>query len=227
MLRAEINGAPTPNEIATSGWGYGMSRPRNVAMMPCIKAFGSINDPDSLNAMEVIANVNEKVDKRGDTMTGHLSLVGNPVNPLHATTKSYVDSRISTISLTPGPQGPQGATGAQGPQGRPGIDGTRTRVVSGSMYLSGPWTNGDAGVNVWGTAGLTYRTGYVYLPSGWYFSGGVVSIKSIAYRGVVNSDDVTICTWTYDYANHRVFIAAGNSESDGSSTAVNYLFILS
>lgn len=93
------------------------TRPRNVAMLPCIKAFGAIDDESAIQATAVLNAINSKVDKTGDTMTGFLTLATNPTSALHAATKSYVDSSISTISLTPGPVGPQGVAGPVGPQG--------------------------------------------------------------------------------------------------------------
>lgn len=38
----------------------------------------------------------KKVAKSGDTMTGHLTLNANPVANLHAATKQYVDSQITS-----------------------------------------------------------------------------------------------------------------------------------
>jgi hypothetical protein len=43
-----------------------------------------------------------KVAKAGDTMTGYLTLNGNPVNPLHATPKQYVDSRLPQYTIISG-----------------------------------------------------------------------------------------------------------------------------
>jgi hypothetical protein len=45
-----------------------------------------------------------KVAKSGDTMSGYLTLVGNPVSSNHAATKSYVDTRLPTFSFTYGTQ---------------------------------------------------------------------------------------------------------------------------
>jgi hypothetical protein len=68
------------------------------------------------------------------------------------TTKDYVDMRINTISLTPGPAGaagpagasgaqgpagPAGATGPQGPAGPPGVTGTGLYLRSGTDYCGG------------------------------------------------------------------------------------------
>jgi hypothetical protein len=43
-----------------------------------------------------------KVAKAGDTMTGYLTLNGNPVSALHATPKQYVDSRLPTFQIISG-----------------------------------------------------------------------------------------------------------------------------
>jgi len=34
----------------------------------------------------------DKIEKSGDTMTGNLTLAGNPSSALHASTKQYVDT---------------------------------------------------------------------------------------------------------------------------------------
>ena len=61
-------------------------------MMACIKAFGDIDNPDLINATAVLENINNKVDKRGDTMSGRLTLSADPTFALHAATKQYVDT---------------------------------------------------------------------------------------------------------------------------------------
>jgi len=71
------------------------TRPRNVALIACIKAFGEIDDPQQLLASTVISQINGKVNRIGDTMTGFLTLHANPVNPLHAATKQYVDASLT------------------------------------------------------------------------------------------------------------------------------------
>ena len=51
---------------------------------------------------DISAKVNSygasKVSLSGDTMTGYLTLVDNPLNPRHASTKGYVDTRMNSLT---------------------------------------------------------------------------------------------------------------------------------
>jgi len=51
-------GANAPLELGTSGFGYGAARPRNVALVACIKAFGQLDEPDQILAANVLTYVN-------------------------------------------------------------------------------------------------------------------------------------------------------------------------
>lgn len=92
-----FNGGNAPIELGTQGFSFGATRPRNVAMLPCIKAYGDIDDPDLINATAVLESIGYKVDKRGDSMSGRLTLSADPVNALHAATKQYVDTAITRV----------------------------------------------------------------------------------------------------------------------------------
>jgi len=50
----------------------------------------------------ITATDSTKVAKAGDTMTGYLTLNGNPVSALHATPKQYVDSRLPQFQIISG-----------------------------------------------------------------------------------------------------------------------------
>jgi hypothetical protein len=50
----------------------------------------------------ITATDSTKVAKAGDTMTGYLTLNGNPVSALHATPKQYVDSRLPSFQIISG-----------------------------------------------------------------------------------------------------------------------------
>jgi hypothetical protein len=52
----------------------------------------------------IIATDSTKVALAGSTMTGYLTLVGAPVNANHATTKTYVDSRLPQYTIVSGAQ---------------------------------------------------------------------------------------------------------------------------
>ncbi len=52
----------------------------------------------------ITASDTARVSKSGDTMTGYLTLVGAPVNDNHATTKTYVDSRLPQYTFVSGQQ---------------------------------------------------------------------------------------------------------------------------
>jgi hypothetical protein len=52
----------------------------------------------------ITATDNTKVALAGSTMTGYLTLVGAPVNANHATTKTYVDSRLPQYTIVSGAQ---------------------------------------------------------------------------------------------------------------------------
>jgi hypothetical protein len=57
---------------------------------------------DGTSNITITATDPDKVAKAGDTMTGYLTLNGNPVSPLHATPKQYVDSRLPTFQIISG-----------------------------------------------------------------------------------------------------------------------------
>jgi hypothetical protein len=169
-----FNGNNAPLELGTSGFSFGATRPRNVAMLACIKAFGTIDDPNVILATAVLNNINNKVDKTGDTMTGFLTLAANPTNALHAATKSYVDTSISTISLTPGPQGVQGIAGPVGPQGVAGPVGPiGLQGGSGPQGPAGPVgpVGPQGGPGPQGVAGPVGPQGPSYrFTSGWNYT---------------------------------------------------------
>ena len=83
---------------AAADW-YSIVRPRNVAMIACIKAFAMTSeDADRINATAVLDSINNKVSKLGDSMSGFLTLNANPVNAMHAATKNYVDQLRADIA---------------------------------------------------------------------------------------------------------------------------------
>jgi short-subunit dehydrogenase len=61
----------------------------------------AILNTDPTTKTYVDNNLNNKVNKIGDSMTGYLTLVGSPTQPLHAVTRQYVDNLIQGLNSKP------------------------------------------------------------------------------------------------------------------------------
>ena len=61
----------------------------------------AILNTDPTTKTYVDNNLNNKVNKIGDTMTGYLTLVGSPTLPLHAATRQYVDNLVQGLNSKP------------------------------------------------------------------------------------------------------------------------------
>lgn len=192
-----------------------ITRPRNVAMLPCIKAYGDVDDANLVTAAAVLDSITYKVDKRGDTMSGLLKLSGDPTEPLHASTKQYVDNKVATIALTPGPQGPAGPAGIQGPQGPAGVPYTITYgntqySQSGYTNIVGWWNDSHNWFDVYPPAGKTMANLLAFLPS----------IAVIHYAGGVDGNDSMRCTWAN--LGNRIRVWVQNTEQR-STPAANWI----
>lgn len=85
---ARMTGAGTTSKIDLTvnnpsvGW-VGVARPRNVALVACIKAYGTVDDPDQLLAADVIASIgriNNYTITSGNTVystTGYTNQIGS------------------------------------------------------------------------------------------------------------------------------------------------------
>lgn len=194
--------ANAPIELGTSGFSFGMVRPRNVAMMPCIKAFGSVDDPDQILAQDVINSVNGKVNRSGDTMTGFLSLAAAPTADMHAATKKYVDTKFAAVQVIQGPQGPAGPQGPQGPAGAPGSSLTVTSGASHTVSYTnivGGWGSNNY-FDVYPPYGKTMSNLQAFIASIWY----------IAFAGDVDGNDSIRCT--YERLGDRMRVWVQNTE---------------
>jgi phage-related tail fiber protein len=86
-----VAGNPTI-DLATSGVGAGTYKSVTV------DAYGRVTagtNPTTLSGY----GITDAVNKTGDTMTGFLTLNADPVNPLHAVTKQYVDAVQQALDL--------------------------------------------------------------------------------------------------------------------------------
>ena len=122
-------------------------------------------------ALDVFSQLNGKLPKTGGTLTGDLYLPSNPVNPLQAATKNYVDLFVTEINANiitftthvdseigniqaqvaaipagaTGSQGTQGNVGPIGPQGLQGNVGPQgDQGIQGNVGPMGP--QGDQGI---------------------------------------------------------------------------------
>lgn len=186
--------------LDASRWTY-MSRPRNVAMVACIKAFGSIDDADQVAAQEVINSIAGKVSKLGDSMSGFLTLHANPTQNLHAATKQYVDTAVANVSLLPGPPGPQGVAGPTGPTGPQGPAGAQYTFTYGYTQT----------VDFTNSVGSYSDRNYfdVFPPSGKTMANIVAfipSIRTIHYAGGVDGNDSLRCEYVMYSDRIRVWV---------------------
>lgn len=94
-----------------------------------------------------------KVAKSGDSMSGYLTLNANPVSPLHATPKQYVDSRLPVYTFTSG----------------------NTEYAYGYTNQVGSWNNTYNWVDVFPPSGKTMGNLAAFIPSiaVIHYAGGV------------------------------------------------------
>jgi hypothetical protein len=94
-----------------------------------------------------------KVAKAGDSMSGFLTLNGNPISPLHATPKQYVDSRLPQFQIISG----------------------SSASTSGFTNQVGSWNFGANFFDVFPPAGKTMGNLIAFIPSinQIHFAGGV------------------------------------------------------
>lgn len=71
----------------------------NTFLKFAVNAKGLITSANAVNSSDIISALTyTPINKAGDTMLGYLTLHADPTNPLHATTKSYVDNLINGLS---------------------------------------------------------------------------------------------------------------------------------
>jgi hypothetical protein len=107
----------------------------------------------------ITATDNTKVALAGSTMTGYLTLNGNPVNALHATPKQYVDSRLPQYTIISG----------------------SSSSISGFTNQVGSFNDGANYFDVFPPAGKTMANIVAFIPSirVVHYAGGVDGNDSI------------------------------------------------
>jgi hypothetical protein len=85
----------TSNDVVTKGYVDTADSALQTQINSLQTTVSSLNS-DPVTKTYVDTQVASKVSKAGDTMTGALTLSGNPTQALHAAPKQYVDSAVST-----------------------------------------------------------------------------------------------------------------------------------
>jgi hypothetical protein len=109
---------------------------------------------DGTANITITALDSSKLAKAGDTMTGYLTLNGNPISNLHAAPKQYVDSRLPQYTFT---------------------YGNTVYSTSGFTNQVGSWNNGANFFDVFPPSGKTMGNLVAFIPSiaVIHYAGGV------------------------------------------------------
>lgn len=174
---------------------YPVTKAKNVEGLEEIKVtIDSALSDTSKNPVQnkvIKAEINKLIPKSGGTMTGKLTLSGEPTSNLHAATKQYVDTgldeKVDTQDLTShtgNKNNPHGVTAAQ--VGALSLTGG---TMTGALTLSGNPTSNLHAVTKQYVDGLVPVLKTVTLStSGWTASGNVYT-KSVAVSGVSSNEE--------------------------------------
>ena len=94
------------------------------------------------------AQFGAKLDKSGGTMTGMLTLNGDPSQPMHAATKQYVDSKTSIFNVTLDTSWSGSAAPYSNSVTVTGILATDTPIID--VVMSGTYSTDEARIEAWG-----------------------------------------------------------------------------
>jgi len=143
-ITASLIGNVTGTVSGNAGTATSLQTARNINGV----AFNGTAD------ITITATDPNKVAKSGDTMSGYLTLNGNPVSALHATPKQYVDSRLPQFEI---------------------ISGNTVYSTSGFTNQVGSWNNGANFFDVFPPAGKTMGNLIAFIPSiaVIHYAGGV------------------------------------------------------
>jgi hypothetical protein len=178
-------------------------------------------DIQTLIAADNALNAN-KVARGGDTMGGHLTLVGAPTNPLHAATKAYVDATAQGLAIKPSVQA--ATTGNITLSGAQTIDGVA--VVSGNRVLVKDQTDATENGLYLAAAGAWSRSTdadvWAELPGAFTFveagddNAGSSWVCNVASGGTLGVDDVTFA----QFGTGSSYTAGALIDITGSTIAV-------
>lgn len=231
------NGGTVPYSSSSATLLPYKSRPRNVALVACIKVSGEVDDPNQILAFNVITSIDGKLNLTGGTLSGFLTLHATPTSNMHAATKEYVDTKFSQVptsadvfvnaagdSMTGHLTLHANPVNAFHAATKTYVDaqiGTKNFFVTYGRNSVYEWTN------IVGSFNTNKNYFDVFPPSGYAMTdlkAFIPSIGAIYFAGGVNYDDALLCSYATYADRIRVFVQ--NTEQRGRPVA-NWLAIWS
>jgi hypothetical protein len=144
IIAANLTGNVTGNVTGNASTATALQTARNINGV----SFNGTAD------ITITAVDPSKVPLAGGTMSGFLTLNGNPVNPLHATPKQYVDSRLPQYTF---------------------VTGNTVFSTSGFTNIVGSWSNSANFFDVFPPSGKSMANLVAFIPSiaVIHYAGGV------------------------------------------------------
>lgn len=170
----------------------------------------SVGDSSTKIATTAFVNAeisNDAVLKSGSTMTGALTLSGDPTNPLHAATKQYVDST------------------AQGLYVKAGVDLATNDTLVNMAQGASPvitYSNGTAGVGATLTLSGTYTYGFT---SDAFWDDVTGYTPTVGVRVLVKNQATATQNGIYTITSATVLTRAVDFDSDPDIEAGAFVFV--
>lgn len=173
----------------TIDWDIGDAT--DVIVSPTVMGESNVQDAlEDLAAADtgIATSITGKVAKAGDTMTGLLTLSGDPVNPLHAVTKQYVDAGGLADAYTKAESDARfvNVTGdsVSGALNTTGIVNTGTFSSSGAATFAGSITGAlSAQFNTLSVTGTSSHTGLATFTAGFNSNANSTVSGQLAVTG--------------------------------------------
>jgi hypothetical protein len=98
-LSGDISGSGTTTINATLSTINTNVFASNTFLKIAVNGKGLITSANAVNSSDIISALTyTPINKNGDSMLDYLTLHSDPINPLHATTKSYVDNLVNGLN---------------------------------------------------------------------------------------------------------------------------------
>jgi hypothetical protein len=153
IVARDANGNFSAGTITATLSGNITGNANTATRLATPRTINGVNFDGTAN-ITITASDSTKLAKAGDTMTGYLTLNGNPISNLHAAPKQYVDSRLPQYTFT---------------------YGNTVYSTSGFTNQVGSWNNGANFFDVFPPSGKTMGNLVAFIPSiaVIHYAGGV------------------------------------------------------